>query len=77
MRVRERGRENIEERKRNGRGRQLTFTVCLPHAKHMPELWIITEGVITLPPPKHLLEYNVYKTMIRHYDVLSPRGKMY
>lgn len=80
MREREEGREGKEERKEGigeGRGRQLTFIVYLPHTKHTLELYIVIEVLIMLPLPKHLLDYNVYKVMIRHCDILSPEGKIY
>lgn len=80
MRAMKGGREGKEERKEGtveGTGRQLTFTVYLLHAKHTLELYIIIEVLIMLPLPKYLLDYSVYKVMIRHYDILSLGGKIY
>ena len=69
MRAMKGGREGKEERKEGtgeGTGRQLTFTVCLPHAKHTLELYIIIELLTMLPLLKYLLDYSVYQVMIRH-----------
>lgn len=59
------GKGRKERRNRGRTGRQLTFTVCLPHAKHTLALYIIIELLVMLPLPKHLLDYSVYQVMIR------------